>query len=93
MNLVAIEKSDFNLLNENIEDFFMRFQATLDMNKEKRLGEWLDNDDVCKMLGICVRTLQNLRRTGIIGYTKICNKTYYRKEDVEEAMTYLNVRN
>ena len=80
MNLVAIEKSDFNLLNENIK------------HKEKRLGEWLDNDDVCKILGICVRTLQNLRRTGIIGYTKICNKTYYRMEDVEEAMTYLNAR-
>ena len=92
MNLVAIEKSDFNLLNENIEDFFIRFQSTLDINKEKRLGEWLDNDDVCKILGICVRTLQNLRRTGIIGYTKICNKTYYRKDDVEKAMTYLNAR-
>lgn len=92
MNLVAIEKSDFNLLNENMEEFFMRFHSTLDKHKEKRLGEWLDNDDVCKILGICVRTLQNLRRTGIIGYTKICNKTYYRMEDVEEAMTYLNAR-
>lgn len=92
MNLVAIEKSDFNLLNENMEEFFMRFHSTLDKCQEKRLGEWLDNDDVCKILGICVRTLQNLRRTGIIGYTKICNKTYYRKEDVEEAMIYLNAR-
>lgn len=92
MNLIAIETSAFNQLNEDMEDFFTRFKAVLDLNKEKRMGVWLDNADVCKLLGICMRTLQNLRQRGIIAYTKICNKTYYRAEDVEKTIAYLDVR-
>lgn len=92
MNLVAIEKAAFNQLNEIFEDFFMRSEKVMANNKEKRLGEWLDSEDVCNMLGICGRTLQNLRRNGIVGYTKICNKTYYRMDDVEKAIAYMSVR-
>lgn len=92
MNLVAIEKSAFSQLNEIFEDFFIKSEKMMASNKDKRLGEWLDSEDVCNMLGICGRTLQNLRRNGIVGCTKICNKTYYRIDDVEKAIVYINVR-
>lgn len=92
MNLVAIEKSAFSQLNEIFEDFFIKSEKMMANNKDKRLGEWLDSEDVCNMLGICGRTLQNLRRNGIVGYTKICNKTYYRMDDVEKAIAYISVR-
>ena len=92
MNLVAIEKSAFSQLNEIFEDFFIKSEKMMASNKDKRLGEWLDSEDVCNMLGICGRSLQNLRRNGIVGCTKICNKTYYRIDDVEKAIVYINVR-
>lgn len=86
MNLTAIETSVFDRLHGSIEDFFEKFKNVVDPNKEKRLGKWYDNEDVCRILGISVRTLQNLRRSGGIGYTKICNKVYYSADDVENAL-------
>ena len=86
MNLTAIETSAFDRLNGSIEDFFEKFKNAVDKNKEKRLCKWFDNEDVCRILGISARTLQNLRRSGGIGYTKICNKVYYSADDVERAL-------
>lgn len=86
MNLTAIETSVFDRLHGSIEDFFEKFKNVVDQNREKRLGKWYDNEDVCRILGISVRTLQNLRRSGGIGYTKICNKVYYSADDVEKAL-------
>ena len=83
--------SVFDRLNENIVNFLDGFQNVIDKNKEKRLGEWLDNDDVCRMFGISLRTLQNLRSSDAIGYTKICNKVYYRADDVEKALVRKNI--
>lgn len=86
MNLTAIETAVFDRLNVSIEEFFEKFKNAVGKNKEKKLGKWLDNEDVCSILGISVRTLQNLRRSGGIGYTKICNKVYYSADDVEKAL-------
>ena len=45
---------------------------------DKRLGDWLDNQDVCQMLNISPRTLQTLRDNGTLAYSQI----NYKLEDV-----------
>lgn len=45
--------------------------------------EWLDSDDVCRLLCISPRTLQTMRENGTLAYTKISHKVYYRPEDVK----------
>lgn len=42
----------------------------------------LDNQDLCKLLGVTKRTLQRYRDKGIISYCKIDGKTYYKKSEV-----------
>ena len=46
----------------------------------------LDNQDVMQMLRISPRTLQTLRSNGTLAYTRIRNKIYYIKSDVEQIL-------
>ena len=43
----------------------------------------LDGADVCEKLGISKRTLQTYRDRGLLPYSQINHKIYYRTEDVE----------
>ena len=54
-------------------------------NKFER-GDWLDNQDVCQILNISPRTLQTLRDNGMLAYSQINHKVYYKPEDVERIL-------
>ena len=60
--------------------------------KDKGLGEWLDNQDVCQILNISPRTLQTLRQNGTLAYSQIEHKTYYKPEDVERIIPLVEIR-
>ena len=47
-----------------------------------QLNEWLDNQEVCEILNISLRTLQYLKNRGNITFTQIGRKTYYHKQEV-----------
>ncbi|MCR4801092.1 MAG: helix-turn-helix domain-containing protein [Bacteroidales bacterium] len=56
-------------------------------NQSKSLSDdWLDNQDVTMQLHISLRTLQELRSKGVIPYTKLGNKVYYRRADIENLL-------
>jgi len=59
---------------------------------DKRLGEWLDNQDVCQILNISPRTLQTLRQNGTLAYSQIEHKIYYKPEDIERIIPIVEVR-
>lgn len=55
---------------------------TLHLNGEK----YLTNKDVCKMLHISTRTLQDWRDTGKIPFIRIKGKILYRESEVLELL-------
>ena len=57
-----------------------------DRGTDKKLGNWLDNQDVCQMLNISPRSLQTLRDNGTLAYSQINRKVYYKPEDVESIL-------
>lgn len=50
------------------------------------LKKWLDNQEVCDILGISKRTLQEYRAKGLLPYGRIKNKLFYKPEDVEKVL-------
>lgn len=48
--------------------------------------EWLDNEAVCRRLGISKRTLQHYRDTGKIPFSMIGHKCYYKESDITEIL-------
>ena len=64
MEVISIERSTYEELLTNFNSFVTQMRAMADRGTDKKLGEWLDNQDVCQMLNISPRTLQTLRDNG-----------------------------
>ncbi|MGP1553251.1 MAG: helix-turn-helix domain-containing protein [Prevotella intermedia] len=54
--------------------------------EQSRHIDWLHNGNVCQLLNISKRTLQHYRDTGVLPFTQIGHKCYYRREDVERLL-------
>ena len=50
------------------------------------IEDWLDNQDVMQLLHISQRTLQTLRSNGTLPYSRINNKIYYRRKDIQQIL-------
>ena len=83
MEVISIERNTYEELLTSFNSFVSQMRAMADRGTDKKLGEWLDNQDVCQMLNISPRTLQTLRNNGTLAYSQINHKVYYKPEDVE----------
>lgn len=61
------------------------------------LEDWIDAQDVMHYLHISPRTLQTLRSNGTLPFSRIGNKLYYRKQDIQKILadnyTMYKIRN
>ena len=86
MEVISIERSIYEELLTSFKSFVAQMRAMADRGTDKKLGNWLDNQDVCQMLNISPRTLQTLRDNGTLAYSQINHKVYYKPEDVERIL-------
>lgn len=54
---------------------------------ETPLSDWLDNQDVMQALHVSPRTLQTLRSNGLLPFSRIGNKLYYRRQDIIKILS------
>ena len=92
MEVISIERSTYEELLTSFNSFVSQMKAMAGRGTNKRLGEWLDNQDVCQILNISPRTLQMLRQNGTLAYSQIEHKIYYKPEDVERIIPLVEVR-
>jgi hypothetical protein len=90
MEVIAIQKSSFEKLFKAIQELLISTQTSTAkysavLGKEK----WLDNQEVCLMLGISKRTLQTYTQKKLLPCSKISRKNYYRYADVQALLTTL----
>ena len=86
MEVISIERSTYEELLTSFNSFVAQMRAMADRGTDTKLGEWLDNQDVCQMLNISPRTLQTLRDNGTLAFSQINRKVYYKPEDVERIL-------
>ncbi len=87
MEVIIIEKKTFEEMTAKFDEFVKRIENACLRNSAKGMGEWLDNQDVCRMLNICPRTLQTLRDNGTLAYSQIHHKIYYKAGDVQRIVS------
>ena len=92
MEIISIERSTYEELLTSFNSFVTQMKVMADRGTDKRLGEWLDNQDVCQILNISPRTLQTLRQNGTLAYSQIEHKIYYKPEDVERIIPLVKGR-
>ena len=82
MEVVTIQSEAFSLIVDTIDSVHKRLDA-----KEKTPKEiWLDNVEFMQMLKISKRTAQSYRDQGIISFSQIGAKIYYKLSDVEALL-------
>lgn len=82
MEVVTIQSEAFSLIVDKIDSVHKRLDA-----KEKTPKEiWLDNVEFMQMLKISKRTAQSYRDQGIISFSQIGAKIYYKLSDVEALL-------
>ena len=86
MEIISIEKKTFEELVSRLGQFVKRMDSINRQRSGRRMSDWMDNQDVCQVLKISPRTLQTLRDSGRLPYSKINNRIYYRPEDVERLI-------
>lgn len=92
MEVIIIEKKTFEEMTAKFDEFVKRIENACLRNSAKGMGEWLDNQDVCRILNISPRTLQTLRDNGTLAYSQISHKTYYRPDDVQRIVSVVEDR-
>ena len=70
MEIVNIEAGTFGRMNAALEELVGKLQSER-KDKEYGLEEWLDNQDVCRLLDISPSKLITLRRSGAVAYSRI----------------------
>jgi hypothetical protein len=61
-------------------------KETISKDSSKQTASWLRTSDVCKILKISNSSVQNLRNSGILKYSKIKGTIFYKTKDVEDLM-------
>jgi hypothetical protein len=84
MDIIAIESKTFEQMKQRFEDFSRQVKDLCGNNQDKE--QWLGNEDVCNLLQVSPRTLQSYRDNGILPYSQIGRKCYYRVSDVEQLI-------
>ena len=84
MEYVAIEKSEYEQLLSSIKKTAMGIRT---IAEECTINsEWIENGELAEMLGLSKRQLQGYRERGVLGFSTIGRKIYYRRAEVEKLI-------
>lgn len=87
MEIIAIQKSALDgMKNELRELLEITKSATEKYATIFKQENWLDNQEVCLMMNITKRTLQTYKDKGILSYSRLNRKNYYKLSDVMALM-------
>lgn len=86
------DREEFEGWMERIMERFDRTEKLLErvLKKNNTLDgeEVLDNQDLCLLLKVGIRTLQRYRAIGVLPYFTISGKVFYRTKDVHEFIRH-----
>ena len=85
-----IEEQTFKQVCGRFSGFVSQVERICKENT-RQPDKWLSGREVCALLGISIRSLQNYRDSGKLGYSQIGNKLYYKSTDIEKLVAECTV--
>ena len=86
MEIISMDIKVFNALVERVESIEETVAGLQRGQDDLKLKPWLDNQEVCEILGITTRTLQSYRENKLIRYSRVRHKVLYKQEEVERLL-------
>lgn len=90
MEVVIIEKKTFEALLSDVAVLMEKVNTLARKCDDRRLSNWLDGEDVCRMLRISPRTLQTLRDNRLIACSQVNRKFFYKPEEVGRILPLID---
>lgn len=84
-DLVIVEKQVLDELASRLESLKTKID-NLYAGSGIAPKKWIDNLQACQRLSASKRTLQSLRDNGVLPFTKIGAKVFYKPEDIERIL-------
>lgn len=89
---MALKIIEENTLEKIKQKILLLYSKTQKMRTRQSIDDWLDNQELCLLLDVSLRTLQTYRDKGVLAYSMIGHKCYYRRSDVSILMEQLKVQ-
>ena len=83
MEVVTIESQAYKNIMSQIEELGRKIKA----DKTKPENAIIDNQDFLKLMKVSKRTAQTWRDEGLISFSQIGNKIYYKLIDIENLLS------
>ena len=83
MEYIAIDKELYNEIVATVSTASQEISAEYKIYKENVSSEWIENDELSRLLALSKRQLKGYRERGLLGYTMVGNKIYYKRREVE----------
>ena len=81
METVLLSKMSFEELRLDLKEIKTHIK-----NITSPSEHFIDNDTFAKLMGVSSRTAQKWRDNGLIGFSKLGKKIYYRMSDVDQFL-------
>lgn len=82
MEVVTLQSQAYQEIVSKLDTINQRLTAKEKEPKEK----WLDNQELMQLLKLSKRTLQHYRDSGLISFSQVGSKIYYKLADVEDLL-------
>lgn len=86
MEIISIDTRIFDEIIHRVKSLEEKAVTLYRRQEDLGLKKWLDNQQVCEILGISLRTLQVYRNKGLLPSTSIKHKIFYKPADVEALL-------
>lgn len=87
MEVIAIQKSVLDGMKDDLKELLELTESAVQkyspIFKEE---QWLDNQEVCLMMNITKRTLQTYKSKGLLPYSRLNRKNYFKLSDVRALL-------
>jgi len=84
--IALIDEQKLNRIFDEIDSLRQELKTAKAKTRIKLSENWLDNQEVMELLKISPRTLQNMRDTSTLPFSKVVGKIYYKANDVEKLL-------
>lgn len=80
---IMVDSEEIKRIIELLEDLSKKINGNYGVDLSNK---WLNNEQVKKMLGVSIRTLQHYRDTCVLKFVQHGRKIYYHIDDIQKYM-------
>ena len=86
MEIISMDIRTFDALMTRVKTIEEKADILCKRQEDLGLKKWLDNQEVCDVLRINKKTLQAYRAKGLLPFSRIKNKLFYKPEDIRRLL-------